>query len=198
VLTLAARAAAYAAAFPQFPDSVPVVSPTGRWLNGVWLLGNDYRGSGYYGAYPPSYVRRIQALFPDVPPARVLHLFSGSLRPSVPGVRIDLRPPGDGVEAPSARADALSLPFRDGTFPMCLADPPYTGEDAKRYGTKPVNKRLALYELHRVVAPGGFLVWLDTTLPMYAKKSWHHWGMICVQRSTNHRTRLASLYTRVK
>jgi len=195
LLTLADRVASYAAMIP-YPDSVPAVSPTGRWLNGVWLLGNNYRGSGYYGAYPPSYVRRIAALFPDVAPERWLHLFSGSLAPDVPGIRVDLRPPGDGVAPASVRADARALPFVDGAIPFCAADPPYTTADAARYGTGTLNKPRVFGELARVVAPGGHLVWLDTTLPLYRKVDWHHWGMIAVQRSTNHRTRLCSMFTR--
>jgi SAM-dependent methyltransferase len=195
-MTLADRVASYRDTFPQFPDSVPSVSSSGRWLNGVWLLGNNYKGSGYYGAYPPSYVKRVTALFPDVTPAAWLHLFSGSLDPSVPGVRVDLRAPGDGVAAASVRATARALPFRDGTFRMVAADPPYSPADAARYGTPPVHKPAVLREIARVVAPGGFLIWLDTTLPLYRKVEWHHWGMICVQRSTNHRTRLCSLFTR--
>jgi ubiquinone/menaquinone biosynthesis C-methylase UbiE len=79
---------------------------------------------------------------------------------------------------------------------MVAADPPYSPADAARYGTPPVHKPAVLREIARVVAPGGFLIWLDTTLPLYRKVEWHHWGMICVQRSTNHRTRLCSLFTR--
>lgn len=113
-MTLQQRVESYAAIMRQFPSSVPHVSPDGRWLSAVWLLGNAYKGSGYYGAYPPSYLRRVAALFPDVAPERWLHLFSGSLDPSVPGVRVDMRPPGDGVASATVRADAKALPFRTG------------------------------------------------------------------------------------
>lgn len=196
-VTLQERADAYRHAVSEFPDSAPAVSASGRWLTGMWLLGNDYRGSGYYGAYPPSFLRRVMALFPDVAPERWLHLFSGSLRADVPGLRIDLREPGNGVVPPTVRADAKCLPFGDGRFDLCCADPPYTPADAEFYGTPGLNKRLVLKEVARVVKSGGHLIWLDTTLPMYAKRDWHHWGMICVQRSTNHRTRLCSLFTKV-
>src|SRR5262252_10439190 len=128
-MTLADRVAAYAATIP-FPDSVPVVSASGRWLCGVWLLGNNYVGSGYYGAYPPSYLRRVAALFPDIPCDRWLHLFSGSLGADVPGVRIDLRAPGAGVAPASVRADARALPLADGSVPLCAAGLPYSTADA--------------------------------------------------------------------
>lgn len=197
MLTFADRVESYRTTFPQFPDSVPVISPSGRWLTGMWMMGNDYRGSGYYGAYPPSYLKRVAALFPDVPTSAWVHLFSGSLKPEVGGLRIDVRPPGEGVVAPSFRADAKRLPLGDASIPLVAADPPYTKIDAKRYKTPAVNKPKVLLELARVVFPGGYLIWLDTTLPIYRKAEWHHWGAICIQRSTNHRTRLCSLFTRL-
>ena len=123
-MTFQDRVDAYAATFPQFSSSVPHVSPDGRWLTAVWLLGNSYRGSGYYGAYPPSYLRRVAALFPDVAPERWLHLFSGSLAADVPGVRVDVREPGAGVVAPTVRADAKRLPFASASIELVAADPP--------------------------------------------------------------------------
>lgn len=196
-LTLTQRVANYQQAFPQYPDSWPWVSHTGRWLNGMWLLGNNYRGSGMYGAYPPAYLKRITALFPDVDPDTWLHLFSGSLEPTIPGWRVDLRDPVDGVVPPHVRGDAHRLPLRSETFPLCAADPPYTPADAARYGTGVLRKRDVLIEVGRVLRVGGFLIWLDTTLPMYQGKMWHHWGMIGIQRSCNHRMRLCSLFTRI-
>lgn len=194
-LTLADRAAAYQQAFPQYPDSVPLVSPSGRWLNAIWLLGNNYRGSSYYGAYPPGFLPRVSALFPDVPMQRWLHLYSGSLAATVPGVRLDLR-----LELqPSLLADARALPFRPGSVELTCADPPYTSTDARNYGTPVVlNKPRVLRQLAYVTRPGGFLIWLDTTLPMYSKRYWHHFGVICIVRSTNHRVRLCSIFKRTE
>jgi hypothetical protein len=190
-VTLLERASAYAAAFPQYPDSWPWVAPTGRWLNAVWLLGNQYGGSGYYGSFPPGYMRRVRALFPDVHPTQWMHLYSGSLGPCEAGVRFDL------AGTPTVRADARALPVRPGSLSLVSADPPYSQTDAARYGTPPtLNKPKVLRELAQAVRPGGHLVWLDTTLPMYRKADWHHYGMICIQRSTNHRVRLCSLFER--
>lgn len=196
-MTLHERVEAYKAAFPQYPDSWPVVSPTGRWLNAIWLGGANYKGNGYYGSYPPYYLPRLRALYPDVDPSVWLHLYGGSLGRDVAGYRVELR--GDAeVAAPTVRADCKALPFLDGLFPFVAADPPYTELDAEAYHTpKGLNKPLVLAEAARVTHAGAHLAWLDTTLPLYKGTQWRHYGMICVQRSTNHRTRLLSLFERL-
>lgn len=76
---------------------------------------------------------------------------------------------------------------------MAAADPPYTPQDAKKYGVKMVNRIHALIELARVVRAGGHLAWLDTMKPMYRKKEWRLFGEIAVVRSTNHRVRMLFL-----
>lgn len=188
MLTNPERAAAYAKAFPTFPP----LRADDRWIDGVWMLGNNYKGSGYYGAYPPGYLARILSLFPDVRDGYVLHPFSGSLR-NVHGVRVDVNP----ANAPDVVADATAMPFEDASFDLVLADPPYSAEDAKRYGTPMVNRRAVLKEFARVTARGGYLAWLDTVWPMFSKTQWHCFGQIGVVRSTNHRVRLVSIFRRV-
>ena len=76
-LPLAVRANSYNLEFAKYPGSHLVC--VNNCISGVWMLGNNYKGSGYYGAYPPQYVRRIMSLFPDA--RNVMHLFSGSLHP---------------------------------------------------------------------------------------------------------------------
>lgn len=186
-MTLAERAAGYTRAFPTFPP----LRTDSRWLDGVWVLGNNYKGSGFYGSYPPGYLRRVQSLFPDVPARDTLHLFSGSLRE---GLRVDL----NHANVPSVAADATALPFRDGAFRLVYADPPYSTADAVRYGTPMVDRRKVLREAARVTAPSGYLVWLDTVLPMFRKDLWHWWGVIGIVRSTNHRVRAVFFFERAK
>jgi hypothetical protein len=185
-MTLADRAASYARSFPRFPP----LRTDDRWLDGVWVLGNDYRGTGYYGAYPPAYLRRVSALFPDVPSSHTLHLFSGSLRQ---GLRVDVNP----ANRPTVVADAVALPFVAGSFRLVMADPPYSATDAERYGTRMVDRRKVLHEAARVTAAGGHLVWLDTVMPMFAKRDWHWWGAIGIVRSSNHRVRFVFMFEKV-
>ena len=186
-MTIQERAARYNAAFPQFPDSHFRISE--RWVSATWILGNDYRGSGYYGAYPPGYMPRISSLFPC---ARPLHLFGGSV---TSGITVDRRVTSD--VKPRVQADALALPFRDGSFDLCYADPPYSDLDAARYQAPMPHRRKVLYEVHRAVRRGGFLVWMDTVLPMYRKDMWHWCGAISLWRSTNHRIRGVAIFERV-
>lgn len=192
-LTLHDRAARYNATFPQFPDSHLVASD--RWLQGNWILGNNYQGTGYYGSYPPGYLKRMAAIFPDL--HAVMHLFSGSLpqEASRNRVTVDVRVT-DHVK-PGVRGDALNLPFREGAFDGVYADTPYSTADAEYYGTGLPNRKLVLREVHRVVRPGGFLVWMDTVLPMYRKDMWHWCGAIALWRSTNHRVRGVSIFQRL-
>lgn len=192
-LTLKDRAASYNAAFPQFPDSHLVASH--RWLQGNWILGNDYKGSGYYGSYPPGYLKRMAAIFPDL--EHVLHLFSGSLPQEATRARVTVDIQITAHVKPGVCGDALRLPFGDGVFDGVYADTPYSTADAERYGTKVPNRKCVLQEVHRVVRPGGFLVWLDTTLPMYRKDMWHWCGAIALWRSTNHRVRGVSIFQRL-
>lgn len=56
---------------------------------------------------------------------------------------------------------------------------------------KPLNKKRVLAECHKVLKPGGWLVWLDESIPFYSKKNWIWRGATTVLRSTNHRVRVA-------
>jgi SAM-dependent methyltransferase len=162
-------------------------------LDGIWILGNNYRtASKLYGAFPPRFLDRVMALFPEIGArSRVLHLFSGSLPPG-PYVRVDVRKP----MTPDLAGNAEALPFRDGSFDLVVADPPYSKQDAEKYDGHMPNRRKVLAEVARVVRKGGNLVWLDTMLPMFAKRNWNWWGAIGVVRSSNHRVRLVSCFER--
>jgi hypothetical protein len=200
-MTLEQRAQAYAEMFPKFHAShLRVVKESGHpVLYGTWLLGNNYRNkTAYYGAYPPSYLTRVAALFPDIEAFRTLHVFSGSL-PKGAYWRLDVNP----SNAAELVGDVLTI--RDlvdahvapgGNFELICADPPYSADDAKRYGTAMVNRRQVMASLATVCAAGGFLVWLDTVWPQFSKQQWRTVGRIQLVRSTNHRVRLISIFER--
>lgn len=176
----------------RYPDSIPRISASGRWIDGTWILGQNYQAkSSLYGSYPPKYVERVLELCPEGITGKVLHCFSGSI-PAGPWVRLDLV----ADRKPDLLGDATFLPFLASSFDLVLADPPYSSSDAEKYGTKMPNRRKVLAELARITKKDGTLVWLDTQLPMFAKRDWHWWGAISIIRSSNHRIRLASFFSR--
>jgi hypothetical protein len=194
-VTLVERAILYNMAFPEYPESW--LKASDRWISGTWILGNDYRGSGMYGSYPPGYLRRVSALFPDKP--QKLHVFSGSLPRSATRdrVTVDIRVSAVDNVYPGIQADVGQLPFRNESFDLCYADPPYSEGDAEHYGVRMPNRRAILHAIHPVIRPGGFLIWLDTVLPMYRKDMWNWCGAIGMWRSSNHRIRGVMLFERV-
>jgi SAM-dependent methyltransferase len=195
IITPRDRAAHYAATFPSFPP----LRADDRWIDGSWVLGNNYATyNAVYGSYPPAYLKRVAALFPELshtPRPRVLHLFSGSLTPeaTIPGVRVDLRP----SMTPDVVGDAHALPFMTAAFDLVLADPPYSDADAVRYDTPMPSRLKVMREAARVLKPGGHLVWLDCTMPQFSKALFQWYGAIGIWRSTNHRIRGCMLFQRV-
>jgi hypothetical protein len=159
---------------------------------GVWVMGNSYKvASGLYGGYPPTYLRRIKALFPEK--TNVLHVFSG---------QVDLvEMPGDTVDAdidnwPTFLDDAQTLakvPLQH--YDLILCDPPYSVEDAEHYGPAMISRSKVFRALSRCL-PGTHVVWLDQVLPMYKKDTWDIECRIGVVKSTNHRFRFVTVFRR--
>jgi len=193
-LTLRDRAKLYAEAFPQYPDSHLYLGEDDKRIYGMWFGGQNYRGSSYYGAYPPNYLPRVTSMFPDCAP--VLHLFSGSLPHSADYIRFDLK----GALDPDVIGNAheLSGHFPENHFGIIYADPPYTDEDASKYGTPAVNRNTVLKECQKVLKPGGFIVWLDQVLPMFRKDRVQMVRSIGFVRSTNHRFRVVTIFKKLK
>ncbi len=162
----------------------------------TWFMGNDYRvKSGYYGAYPAGYLKRIKAMFPAA--YYVLHVFAGKVEmglwPFEQSVDInpDLKPTY--VVSAEEMTEREILP---GVWDLVLADPPYTAEDAKKYGTKMPNRRKVLKQCALAVRPGGHVVWLDTVWPQFSKKDLTLEGTVSMWRCTNHRIRGVSIFRR--
>jgi len=185
------RAQLYNKAFPKYPP----LHTTDRWIYGIWMIGNNYQNKqGYYGEYPPSYLKRILSMFPDIPPDRVLHLFSGSLdKNESTGATFDINPD----LKPTIVGDAHHLSTYGLEPYLILGDPPYSGEDSEHYGTPMVNRTKILKECAKILIPGTHLVWLDQVLPMYSKKEFNLVGTIGLIRSTNHRFRVVCIFEKV-
>jgi hypothetical protein len=179
-MNLQQRADLYRKAFPGHP---PMNLVNDR-LEAVWIIGNSYGGSKYYGSYPGNYLKRVFALFPGCQP-HTLHLFSGSL-PKELGYTVDLNPANN----PSLIADAEKLSEQMTLkWDLILADPPYSREHAEKYGFPMIDRRKVLGECWKVISPGGWLIWLDEVCPIFSKEKWH-WGMFFpIFTSTNRRIR---------
>jgi hypothetical protein len=174
-------------------NKYPPLVKTDRWVYGVWMIGNDYRNkSKYYGSYPPSYLKRIKSLFPDV--KNMLHLFAGKVElghwenETTFDINLDLKP--------TVVGNSSFLPFKINSFELILADPPYTQTDADKYNCKMPNRKNTLHECYRVLKPNSYIVWLDTVLPMYRKIEFSLVGTIGLIRSTNHRVRMVFMFQR--
>jgi len=190
MMTIQQRAELYNLAFAKWPDSHFKISE--RWVNAIWMLGNNYRSKqGYYGEYPPGYLPRVMSMFPDVPSEKILHLFSGVVE--VRGVKFDINPD----LKPDIVGDAHRLSeYCTSSFQVIFADPPYSAEDAEHYGAPMINRNKVIQECCKdgVLEGGGCIMWFDQVLPMYSKAKVRHVGAVGIIRSTNHRFRMLSIF----
>lgn len=171
--------------------------PQSLWLggdnriSGMFIMGNNYQTSGYYGGYPHGYMDRVGALFPDA--KNILHLFSGSL-PFGNYTRFDRLP---GTAEVVGDAHKLASYFPETKFDCIFSDPPYSIEDCEHYGCPMVNRNIVLKECESILEPGGYLIWLDQVLPMWRKATMQMVGVIGMVKSTNHRFRVITIFKRL-
>ena len=171
----------YQQAFPQFEPLY--LTKSGR-IEGIWVMGNNYRTSGYYGAYPHGYLARIMSMFPGK--LKIIHVCSGSL-PAGNYTRVDIRPEVNPDIC--CNVENLSEYVPNDHFDVALVDVPYSAEDAEHYGTVMLSRKKVLAECNKILKKNGWVVWLDQVLPMFAKTEWSFSMAIGMIKSTNHRVR---------
>lgn len=159
------------------------------WVYGMWYCGTPFRKAVYYGQFPSTFVKRVTAMFPPAQ-HRFLHLCCG--RCHIDGAfNVDVKP----LPEADVVADAEHLPFGDKTFVVCLIDPPYSQEDASRYGVnRLVSTKKVMAEVRRVLQPDGWFLWLDEKYPSYRKIEWALRGTIGVVTGFERRIRLLSMF----
>lgn len=169
---------------------------------GFWLCGQNYHNATpYFGAYPPSYLKRMGWLFPDHENFEVLHLFAGKTpagtwkNETFIDVNPDLKVNDRWI---IMDAEDLSMGgLMDGIvqlhYDLILADPPYD-ENHIKYGTDKINRKRCVKECAKVLRKGGHLVWIDTIIPIWAKADgWKLRGTIGMVQSTNHKCRAITI-----
>lgn len=163
--------------------------PTEQFIEGFWFVGGG-NISSLYGSYQTEYLERIKTLFPDA--VKIVHLFVGSLPPSPEYVRVGL-PQGETKPDIECDAHQLSsyLPFK---ADLIYADPPYSIEDSEHYASPMINQERVIQECALVLEPGGFLVWMSQSLPVFSNNDLRFMGAISYIRSTGNRFRVVSIF----
>jgi 16S rRNA G966 N2-methylase RsmD len=78
---------------------------------------------------------------------------------------------------------------------IIFADPPYSEEDMQHYKNEHlVNRPKVVSECAQVLQPGGFLIWLDQVLPVFANAEIRLVGLISYIRSTGNRFRCVCIF----
>ena len=181
-------AAAVNAAFPKYPITVHDKG----WTYGVWYCGTAWTPVKLHGQYPPTFLKRALALFPDA--KDIIHVPSGALK-DVPGVTVDAV--RDDVRCPQILADAGDLPFANASQDLILSDPPYSVADSKVYGCAPFPLGKFMKESHRILRPGGHLGMLHVYYPSYRRKMWKLQALIAVVTGFQRATRMFSVFERL-
>ncbi len=175
--------------FPKFPITIR----DKEWVYGVWYCGTSYTPVILHGQYPPTFLKRALALFPDIPEHEILHCPSGTLA----GHGINVDAVIDEVRRPQVCCLVTSLPFSGNSFSLILSDPPYSPADSKKYGCDPWPMRKAMMEFHRVLKPGGYLGMLHTRYPVFTKQFYALRGLIAVVCGAGRLTRMFSIFERL-
>lgn len=176
----------------------PITIRDKNWVYGVWYCGTSFTPASMYGQHPPTYLKRLLALFPD---AKVwLHAPSGVLPHGEIDGRIhhtvDLVSRAE--NCPEFISSCNNLPFADESIDIVETDPPYSVADSKKYGLPKYPRYKARDEFWRVLKPDGFMVWLDIRYPMYQRKKWKLVGLIGIVTGFERQTRICSIFQKIK
>lgn len=165
------------------------------WSYGVWYCGTSWQKATFYGQYPPTFLKRALALFPDA--KDVLHAPSGSLR-DLPAGHVTLDQHRDDVRQPMILGDCSDMSLPDNSFDLVLSDPPYSEEDSRLYGCEKFPERAFMAHSHRVLRPGGYLGFLAYHYPIYRRVDWKIEGLFAVVTGFKRRTRMFSVFKCLK
>lgn len=165
------------------------------WAYGVWYCGTSFTKVKLYGQYPPTFLKRALALFPEA--KDILHAPSGQLQDLPPGhVTMDMY--SDDVRKPMFQGNCDNMPFADGSFDLVLSDPPYSEEDSRLYGCAKFPEKKFMSECRRILRPNGYLGFLAYHYPSYRRDEWQLKGLFAVVTGFSRRTRMFSVFQAVQ
>lgn len=167
----------------------PITVNDKGWVYGVWYCGTSFTKAEMYGQHPPTYLKRLRALFPTAD--KWLHAPSGVIEHGDGVHTVDLVSRKKGC--PEFLANVSDLPFEDNYFDVVETDPPYSDKDGEIYGTGKYPRYKARDEFRRVLKTGGYLCWLDVRYPMYKRNEWKLVGLIGVVTGFERQTRILSI-----
>ena len=172
----------------------PITVQDKGWTYGIWYCGTSFVKAEMYGQHPPTYLKRLEALFPDC--KEWLHAPSGviehGIRNGINHTTVDLISRKEGC--PQNIADVSKLPFPNNLFDLVETDPPYSVEDSTKYGLPKYPRYKAMDEFHRVLKPDGYLCWLDIRYPRYRRQEWKLVGLIGIITGFERQTRILSIF----
>lgn len=155
-----------------------------RPITDVWILARSK--THYYGGYPEGFLWRARVLVPG----RIVHLCGGTVQPTEQDFTVDLNPD----LRPSLVADARDTGLPDDSFDGCLIDPPYTPDDAAKYGCEYPQPADLVREGYRLVRPGGRVGLLHYVVPRPPAKDAKLVAMVSVVVGFGNRARVFTVF----
>jgi SAM-dependent methyltransferase len=165
------------------------------WAYGVWYCGTSFTKVKLYGQYPPTFMKRALALFPDA--KDILHAPSGQLQ-DLPAGHVTMDMYSDDVRKPMFQGNVDNMPFADESFDLILSDPPYSEEDSRLYGCAKFPEKKFMAECRRVLRPDGYMGFLAYHYPSYRRQDWQLKGLFAVVTGFSRRTRMFSVFQKTK
>lgn len=178
------------------PESLSLY-PNGKRFFGEWDYGQNFKNiSGYKGAYAVQDIVRLEAAIPDM--GNLLHIFSGSI-PAGSYCRLDSNFAVIGMQIPGrdvvGDATEVHLHFPEDYFDVVMADPPWSKYHSEEiYNCSLVDKMKVLKSVHKILKPGGILIWKDYSKPVWSGNEYDYLGRICIDPSSGHDDRSFKFY----
>ncbi len=155
-------------------------APNG-FVYGIWMLMRF--GGKYTGSYPPGLLKRAKKLIPYSDP--ILHVCSGSIKE-------DICLDQDSEGKPTVVSLAERMPFKDDSFGLAIADPPYSPDVGSARG-RFAGPNVILRDMARVVRPGGFVCMLHWLVPMTPPEC-EKWGLVAIATGANKKMRALTIF----